>query len=72
MLRDFSSLVFLHTSPGLECLPGEEYTEESLLHDGEYSRELITNTNPRIFGKSEILLCMSNGTRRSCLMKKLE
>jgi hypothetical protein len=51
-------------------LPCDEYTEESQLSGGEYTRESITNTNNSLKEKSkkfEILL--SNGTR-SLLMKK--
>ena len=57
---------------GESWLPGGEYTGESQLSGSEYTGESITNTNNFLKSQknSKSFLGMSNGTRRSCLMKK--
>ncbi len=57
---------------GESRLPGGEYTRESRLLGSEYTGESITNTNNflKIRKSSKSFLGMSNGKRRSCLMKK--
>ncbi len=50
----------------------DEYPGESQLPGSEYTGESITNTNNFLKSQknSKSFLGMSNGTRRSCLMKK--
>jgi hypothetical protein len=57
---------------GESRLPGDEHTKESQLPGGEYTGELIKNTSNSLSIRKNLksFLGVSNGTSKSCLMKK--